>query len=296
MRLTAAMIGDRAARLEKILSRCTLCHHRCLVDRRRGEVGRCGLGSRIKVASFGPHFGEERPLVGRRGSGTVFLSGCNLACLFCQNYDISQLQQGEEIETEDLAAILLSLARYGCHNINLVTPTHQTPQLLFALAMAIEQGLDLPVVWNCGGYESVESLQELEGIVDIYMPDVKYGDDRAAAQYSDAPQYFTNIKAVLQEMHRQVGDLVIENGVAQRGLLIRHLVLPNRVAASQNVLQFIAAKISCSTYINIMSQYRPSYRATRCPQLARAITQAEHTEVIAIANALGLWRGLSLLS
>ncbi|HBR09778.1 4Fe-4S cluster-binding domain-containing protein [Candidatus Bipolaricaulota bacterium] len=296
MRLTAAMIADRAARLEKVLSLCTLCHHRCLVDRRKGEVGRCGLGNRIKVANFGPHFGEERPLVGRRGSGTVFFSGCNLACLFCQNYDISQLQQGEELKTEDLAAIFFSLAQYGCHNINLVTPTHQAPQLLFSLAMARDQGLDLPVVWNCGGYESVESLQELEGIVDIYMPDVKYGDDRAATQYSDAPQYFTNIKAVLQEMHRQVGDLVIENGVAQRGLLIRHLVLPNQVAASQNVLQFIAAKIGCSTYINIMSQYCPSYRAKRCPQLARPITIAEYTEVVAIANALGLRRGLSLLS
>lgn len=296
MQLTATMIADRAARVEKILSRCVLCHHRCLVNRRRGEVGRCNMESNTKVASFGPHFGEEDPLVGSRGSGTVFFSGCNLACIFCQNYDISQLQQGKEIKTADLAAIFLSLQRYGCHNINLVTPTHQMPQILFALAMAREQGLDLPVVWNCGGYESVESLRELEGIVDIYMPDVKYGDDQAAAQYSDALQYFTNIKIVLQEMHRQVGDLVIENGIAQRGLLIRHLVLPNRVAASKNVLQFIAAKISRNTYINIMSQYRPSYRATRYPQLARPITMAEYTEVIAIANTLGLRRGFSLFS
>ncbi|MCI2425857.1 radical SAM protein [Candidatus Acetothermia bacterium] len=288
MRLTAAMIADRAAQLEKILRRCTLCHHRCLVDRRKGEVGRCKMGTRIKVASFGPHFGEERPLVGSRGSGTVFFSGCNMACLFCQNYDISWLQHGEEFKTEELTAILLALTRYGCHNINLVTPTHLMPLILFSLAMAREQGLDLPIVWNCGGYEDVESLQALEGIVDIYMPDVKYGDDQAAAQYSGAPQYFTNIKAVLQEMHRQVGDLVIENGVAQRGLLIRHLVLPNQVAASKNVLQFIAAKISCHTYINIMSQYRPAYRAKDYPQLDRPITMAEYAAVIAIAKTLGL--------
>ncbi len=229
-------------------------------------------------------------LVGRGGSGTIFFTGCNLHCVFCQNYEISQLCEGEEISVEELAAWMLKLQELGCHNINLVTPTHQAPQIVEALAIAREGGLGLPIVWNCGGYESVETLRLLSGIVDIYMPDFKYGDSRVAARYSDAPGYFEVAKAALKEMHRQVGDLKIEGGIARRGLLVRHLVLPGGLAGTEKVLKFIAEELSPKTFVNIMAQYYPTYKAWQYPELARRITPEEYSEALKIAHRLGLSR------
>lgn len=262
-----------------------------MVDRKEGDRGRCGVGARAKVASYGPHFGEEPPLVGLHGSGTVFFSGCNMACVFCQNYTISQLREGWEIDTENLATIFLELARRGCHNINLVTPTHQAPMIVAALAVAMEAGLEIPVVWNCGGYEDIEVLRLLEGIVDIYMPDVKYGDEAAALCYSCAPGYVQNMETVLREMHRQVGDLVIERGIAKQGLLVRHLVLPKNLAASTRVFEMIAADLGLGTYLNVMEQYHPCHRASDYPDLARPLSRKEYAKAVTVARKVGLWRG-----
>jgi len=292
LRIAEAEMAARCEKLDELLSPCRLCPHHCMVDRRHKERGRCGVGAAAKVASFGPHFGEEPPLVGRRGSGTVFFSGCNLSCVFCQNYTISQLGEGQQVSTEHLAEIFLGLARRGCHNINLVTPTHQAPVIVSALALARQAGLELPIVWNCGGYESPEVLRLLDGIVDIYMPDAKYGDDAAAARYSGAPEYATNLEAVLREMHRQVGDLVIEEGIAQRGMLIRHLVLPGGIAASACVFTMIASHLGQNTYLNVMQQYRPCYRADEYPELACRLLPSEYAEAVNSARELGLHRGL----
>lgn len=292
LRIAEAEMAARIEELDSLLSPCRLCPHRCMVDRWRGERGRCGVGAQAKVASFGPHFGEEPPLVGRRGSGTVFFSGCNLSCVFCQNYTISHLGEGQEMDSADLAAVFAELARRGCHNINLVTPTHQAPVIVSALALAKEAGLELPIVWNCGGYESPEVLRLLDGIVDIYMPDAKYGDDAAAVRYSGGPEYATNLEAVLREMHRQVGDLVIEGGIARRGMLIRHLVLPGGIAASDRVFDTIASLLGQNTYLNVMQQYRPCYRANEYPELAYRPSLSEYVEAVNCARGLGLHRGL----
>lgn len=292
LRIAEAEMAARCEKLDELLSPCRLCPHRCMVDRRRGERGRCGVGALAKVASFGPHFGEEPPLVGSRGSGTVFLSGCNLSCVFCQNYTTSQLGEGQEMDSADLAAVFVEIARRGCHNINLVTPTHQAPAIVSALALARQAGLELPIVWNCGGYESPEVLRLLDGIVDIYMPDAKYGDDAAAVRYSGAPEYATNLEAVLREMHRQVGDLVIEEGVGQRGMLIRHLVLPGGIAASDRVFKTIASHLGRGTYLNVMEQYRPCYRADEYPELACWLSPSEYAEAVNSARELGFHRGL----
>jgi len=292
LRLSESEILKRAAKLETILSSCTLCPRRCCVNRGQGERGHCGVGTHAKVKSYGPHFGEEAPLVGSHGSGTVFFSSCNLACVYCQNHTISQFKEGSRVEREELAAIFLNLAKCGCHNLNLVTPTHQAPMIVAALGLARGAGLRIPIVWNCGGYENVEVLQLLEGIVDIYMPDVKYGEENAALHYSDAPGYVHNIEAVLREMHRQVGDLVIEGGIARHGLLIRHLVLPDGIASSKRVFELIASIVGPGTYLNVMGQYRPCYRANSYPELARPLTKREYSEAVIQARELGLSRAL----
>ncbi len=292
VRLAASEILFRAQKLEEILSSCRLCPHRCSIDRWHEGRGRCRVGPRARVASFCPHFGEEEPLVGTRGSGTVFFSGCNLSCVFCQNHSISQGDEGEEVSAEDLAGIFLEIAERGCHNLNLVTPTHQAPVIVRALWIAREAGFELPVVWNCGGYEEVGVLRLLDGIVDIYMPDVKYGDEGAALRYSGAPGYVANMEGVLSEMHRQVGDLAIEGGIARRGLLVRHLVLPTDLAASRRALEQVATALGTKTYLNVMGQYRPSYLAGRYPKLARPVTRAEVAAAVAWARELGFTRGL----
>lgn len=286
--------GELAGRIEAaraILRDCTICPWHCHVNRLEGEKGVCRVGKLPMVSSFGPHFGEERPLVGLRGSGTIFLTWCNLRCVFCQNYDISHLGEGEEVAVEELGEMMVSLWRQGCHNINFVTHTHQVAQILAALPYAVEKGMNVPLVYNCGGYEELETLRLLDGIFDIYMPDFKYGDSEIAQRYSGAPHYVETAKAALVEMHRQVGTLMLdERGIAVRGLLIRHLVLPGGLAGTRQVMGFIARELSPDTYVNIMDQYRPCFKAADYPPLNRRITAEEFNEAVAIAREEGLQR------
>lgn len=285
-------LQERIELLDKKLEECTLCARECKVNRRKGEQGFCKSGAKLKISSANPHFGEEPELVGRCGSGTIFFTHCNLGCVFCQNYDISHLGQGEEITKEDLANIMLSLQKLGCHNINLVTPTHFVPQWVEALPLAIENGLNIPLVYNCGGYENIDTLKLLDGIVDIYMPDVKYAEADVAQKYSKAKNYPEVIKKVLFQMHRQVGDLQIDDkGIAKRGLLVRHLILPYNLAGTQDIMQFMANEISNHTYVNIMAQYRPMYKAYDYPMLSRSITQEEYHQAVMWAKEAGLSRG-----
>jgi len=274
-----------------VLLSCEICPHRCRVDRRHGELGICRTGDKPVVASFGPHFGEEDPLVGEHGSGTIFFSHCNLFCIFCQNWEISHGGEGEEIDEADLTAIMLRLQAQGCHNINFVTPTHQVPMILAALPRAIEGGLRVPLVYNTGGYDAVPTLQLLDGVIDIYMPDFKFWDPAVAAQLCNAADYPEVARQALKEMHRQVGDLVLdEQGVAQRGLLVRHLVLPHGLAGTKEVMEFLAQEISPHTYVNVMGQYRPCGQAHTQPLLADFLTAAEHQEALRLARQAGLTR------
>ncbi len=243
------------------------------------------------VSSYGPHFGEEAPLVGRHGSGTIFFTYCNLRCVFCQNYTISQLGEGSVVDREELARMMLSLQARGCHNINLVSPTHVVPHILEALELAVSMGLYLPLVYNSGGYDSVETLELLDGIIDIYMPDMKYSDEKTAEQLSGIKDYPKVNKAAIREMHRQVGDLQIdEQGIARRGLLVRHLVLPHHLAGTQEVVRFLAQDISTNTYLNIMAQYHPCYKAFDIPLLSRPVNKPEFYEAIDLAHQQGLYR------
>ncbi len=293
VKLSANGFQNKVDKLYKLLELCVLCPKKCRARRLEGEEGSCKSGAKLKISSVGPHFGEEPPLVGRNGSGTVFLTNCNLHCVFCQNYSLSQLGRGDFITPQELASRMLNLQKRGCHNINFVTPTHFAPQLVKAVMLAAQDGLEIPIVWNCGGYESPEVIKLLEGVVDIYMPDFKYGNDQNGSIYSDAPQYFTKAKQAIKEMYRQVGDLQIENQVATRGLLIRHLVLPNNIAGSRKVLEFIAKDLSVQTYVNIMDQYRPFYRAGEYKELDRRPTREEFIQTIETARDLGLYRGFN---
>jgi len=278
------------------LEACEICPRRCGANRLADERGFCRCGRRARVASYTPHFGEEAPLVGRSGSGTIFFCGCNLACVFCQNYDISQQDQGREVSAQELARMMLALQDCGCHNINFVTPTHVVPQILEALVLAREEGLHVPLVYNSGGYDSVETLRLLEGIFDIYMPDAKYGSDEPPLLYSNATNYMGIMKAAIKEMHRQVGDLALdEDGIAVRGLLVRHLVLPGGAAGTAEVVRFLSEEISKNTYLNVMAQYRPEYNACRFPELDRPITGREYADALRLAAAAGLTRGLAIL-
>lgn len=285
-------LSQRVRLLEEILSACRLCPRRCGVNRLEGKIGYCGAGSELMVSSAFPHFGEERPLVGRHGSGTIFLTHCSLRCVFCQNYDISHLGRGEMITTQDMARAMLRLQELGCHNINFVTPTHYAPQIVASLPYAIKMGLRIPIVYNCSGYESPEVIRLLEGVVDIYMPDAKYMDEKYSKEFSNAPDYPQVLKEILKEMHRQVGDLTIDSaGIAEKGLLIRNLVMPQGVASSEEVLKFIAEDLSPHSYVNIMDQYRPEYRAHEYAELGRRITHKEYAEAIQVAKRLHLYRG-----
>jgi putative pyruvate formate lyase activating enzyme len=291
LKMSRSEMKSRVELAEAMLKECTLCPRECRIDRTSGKVGFCGTGDRPLVSSWGPHFGEERPLVGRFGSGTIFFSRCNLGCVFCQNWSISHLGEGEELSFERLARIMIDLRSKGCHNINFVTPTHQMPMILRSLAIASEKGLDVPVVYNCGGYESVEALKVLDGIVDIYMPDLKYSDPGMAMKYSQAKDYPEKAREAIKEMHRQVGDLKIDKGgIAVRGLLVRHLVLPERVAGTMEVMRFIAHEISRNTYVNIMDQYHPCFKAADHPPLDRRITAGEYEEAVKMARDAGLKR------
>lgn len=276
------------------LKRCGICPRRCKVNRLEDELGYCKSGRHPVISSCTPHFGEEPPLVGTHGSGAIFMTNCNLRCVFCQNYDISQLGEGTKVSPKKMATMMIRLQDKGCHNINFVTPTHFVPQILEAVVEARIMGLCIPLVYNCGGYESAETIQLLEGIFDIYMPDVKYGSDENALKYSDAPNYTKYMKAAILEMYRQVGDLVIEKGIARRGILVRHLVLPNNLAGTAEVIKFLAQEISPNTYLNVMSQYHPSYKAHQFPDLNRPISLEEHSQMVRLAQKFGLTRGLEI--
>lgn len=285
--------GRLAGCVEELYQRmhaCTLCPRRCSVDRVAGQKGRCRSGIQPIVSSFHAHFGEEAPISGRSGSGTIFFTNCNLACIFCQNYDISHLGRGEEITCEELADMMLELQKRGCHNINFVSPTHMNYAIVKALSIAVPRGLCVPLVYNSGGYDSAEILKMLEGVYDIYMPDFKYMDPETAERLSGAADYPEAAMAAIREMHRQTGDLILDgNGIAQRGLLVRHLVLPNNIAATDRVINFIA-NLSRDTYINIMDQYRPEYRAGECFDLRRRTTLQEYDDAVEYALRCGLAR------
>ena len=285
--------GELARRIERgsrMLAACSLCPRLCGIDRRRGEHGFCKGGFLPRVSSFGPHFGEEACLVGTKGSGTIFFTGCNLQCCFCQNYEISHYLQGKETTAADLAATMLRLEQLGCHNINLVTPTHFTPQIVEAIAVAAGQGLSLPIVYNCGGYEALETLRLLEGMVDIYMPDFKFWNEGSAVRYCGARDYPEAARVAIREMHRQVGDLEIRGGLARRGLLVRHLVMPGLVEEAKAIFGFLAGEISKDTFVNVMDQYRPCYRADRFPEIGRRLTGGQFEEALELAAAAGLTR------
>ena len=294
-RMPPEILRERAEIALGRLESCDLCPRACGVNRLEDEQGYCRSGRFARVSSFTPHFGEEAPLVGSHGSGTIFMTGCNLGCVYCQNYDISQLGEGREVSPEKLAEMMVCLADGGCHNVNFVTPTHLVPQILEALVPAVELGLSVPLVYNSGGYDSVETLRLLDGIFDIYMPDAKYGTDSAAKKYSDAPDYTRIMKAAILEMHRQVGPLEIDkDGVAVRGLLVRHLVLPEGLAGTAEVVRFLAEEVSPETYLNVMAQYHPCYRPHQFPELSRPINLREYAEAVAVAQAAGLSRGLGI--
>lgn len=289
--LTSGILKKRVVEMKKKLSKCDLCPRNCFVNRLDGELGICGVGQQAWVSSYGPHLGEEYPLRGSKGSGTIFFSGCNLSCIYCQNADISQQLAGRPVTAGDLAGLMLELQAVGCHNINLVSPTHVISQILEAIYLAARKGLRLPIVYNTGGYDSIGTLGLLEGIIDIYMPDMKYSSDDTGQRLSGIPDYpSVNKKAVL-EMHSQVGDLKIDSrGIAQRGLLIRHLVLPAGLAGSRDVLEFIARDISRDTYLNIMDQYRPAYQAHKIPEINRPVHREEFEDIVEFAAKLGLTR------
>jgi len=274
--------------LHALANKCRLCPRKCGVERHGDEKGFCGIGKLPLVASAGPHFGEEPPLVGSGGSGTIFFSGCNIGCVFCQNWDISHGRQGRPVTPARIAEQMLRLQSRGCHNINFVTPTHVTPWIAEAIVAARSAGLEVPIVYNCGGYESVEVLKLLDGLIEIYMPDAKFAGAAEASRYINAPDYPDVMKRALKEMQRQVGGLVIKGSVAVSGLLVRHLVMPNGVAGSKEILDFIAGELSQRTWVNIMDQYYPCYRSEDFPEINRTITRDEYIRVYKYAQSLGL--------
>ncbi len=282
-------------RIDLLLSRlgsCNICPRQCGVNRLEGETGFCKVGRRARVASYNLHFGEEAPLVGTNGSGTIFFSGCNLGCIFCQNYDISHSLEGSVVaQPEELAGIMLQLQKKGAHNINFVTPTHVIPQILEALPQAMENGLALPLVYNCSGYESLDTLRQLAGIFDIYMPDTKFAAREPAEKYCQAGDYPEVAKQAIQEMHRQVGDLELDSDhVARRGLIVRHLIMPDNLAATEEWLRFLAQEISPDTYLNLMDQYRPCGEAGSHPELCGHISHRELEHYRSKARQMGLKR------
>lgn len=290
------ILEERAESACDILTACCLCPRGCGINRLRGEQGFCRAGSVAEISGYGPHFGEEPPLVGRNGSGTVFFTHCTMCCIFCQNYRTSQLGEGGPVSAEELGRIFLRLQDMGCHNINLVSPTHYVPQILEALVCAADGGLTVPLVYNTGGYDCVDTLRLLEGVVDIYMPDAKFGDETVARRLTGASGYPQSMMAAIREMHRQVGDLVLDaGGIAQRGMIVRHLVLPGGFAGSRDIFRFLADEVSPCTYVNIMDQYRPEWKACTCedaPELCRRVTKAEYEGAVQEAVGAGLTRGI----
>ncbi len=284
-------LAQRVQQAAAILKSCSLCPRRCKVNRRRGEKGYCRGGLRPAVSSYNPHFGEEAPLVGLHGSGTIFMTHCNLRCNFCQNYDISHQGQGHEVGADRLAEMMLELQALGCHNINFVTPTHYVPQILEAVLLAAGRGLAVPLVYNTSGYDTAQTVRLLEGVFDIYMPDLKFMDAAPAEEFCDAADYPQAAQAAILEMHRQVGDLILDDQkIARRGLLVRHLVLPEGLAGTRRAMRFLAAKVSVDTYVNLMDQYRPCGEVKPHSPLSRRITPKEYEEAVVAAREEGLRR------
>ncbi|MEA3441080.1 MAG: radical SAM protein [Chloroflexota bacterium] len=289
--LENGVLKERVVQSNMRMGNCNICAWKCGIDRLSGELGICKTGDLARVSSYGPHFGEEDPLRGKRGSGTIFFSRCNLRCQYCQNHDISQTDSGHEVEPQDLAVMMLELQSGGCHNINFVSPSHVVPQILAGVLIAAQAGLKISLVYNTGGYDSIESLELLDGVIDIYMPDMKYASARIARHYSKIPHYPQVNQAAVKEMHRQVGDLQIDkDGVATRGLLIRHLVLPHGLAGTQEITRFLTQEISTNTYLNLMDQYRPAYKANQYPKLKRTLKNEEYQEAVKFAIDNGLHR------
>jgi putative pyruvate formate lyase activating enzyme len=289
LNLTESQWKERIERALSILESCEVCPHRCGVNRLKGELGFCKTGKNAIVDSYFPHRGEEKPIRGYRGSGTVFFSYCNMRCVYCQNYQISQLGEGKEVSPEELAEIFLELQAMGCHNLNLVTPSHVVPQILSALYIAVKKGFRLPIVYNTSSFDSLESLRLLEGIVDIYLADLKYADREIARRYSKVKNYPEVAMTAIKEMHRQVGDLILdERGIAIRGLLVRHLVLPNGLAGTEKVVEFLGS-LSKNTAVNVMDQYYPSYMAWKYPELNRRITQREYHQALSFMESFRLF-------
>ncbi len=287
-----SLLEERTPGALELLKSCTVCPRNCEIDRIQGETSHCGVDARLKVSSINLHFGEEPPVSGVHGSGTIFLSGCNLKCVYCQNYPISQLRHGEYVTTEQLADGMLELEKGGAHNINFVTPTHYVPQLMEAMLLAYKRGLTLPIVYNSSGYDKVETLKLLDGIVEIYMPDMRYSSEESAQCYSSADNYPEINRAAISEMDRQVGDLILDDhGVAVQGLLVRHLVLPHGISGSEAIFRFLAEKISKNTYVSLMSQYFPAHKATSLEKLNRRLLRDEYRTVLEAFDRAGLHSG-----
>ena len=284
-------LADRIAEAKQRLAPCRICPRHCKVDRLADERGICQTGAKAVVSSYGPHFGEESPLVGSGGSGTIFLTHCNLLCVFCQNYEISHLGQGVETDSGQLSSMMVSLQRQGCHNINFVTPSHVVPQIIEALPKAIEKGLTVPLVYNSSGYDSPDTLRLLEGIFDIYMPDFKFWTKESGKRFAKASDYAEAARKAILEMHRQVGDLEMdEEGVAVKGLLVRHLVMPGGLDETREILNFLAQEVSVNTYVNVMDQYRPCGKAYQYPPIDRGLANEGYREALKSAQDAGLHR------
>ncbi|MBU0728914.1 MAG: radical SAM protein [Proteobacteria bacterium] len=284
-------LEKRAALLHEQLDDCRLCPRACGVNRLEDQRGVCSTGEQAVVSNYNAHFGEESPLVGVSGSGTIFFTNCSLLCVFCQNFEISHLGEGHVVTSGQLAAIMVSLQKQGCHNINFVTPSHVVPQIVAALPQAIENGLNVPLVYNSSGYDSVETLKLLDGIIDIYMPDFKFWNSESSKRYAKASDYPEKARAAILEMHRQVGDLEIDRmGIARKGLLVRHLVMPGGFHETKAIMDFLAREISMHTYVNVMAQYRPCGKAYDYPPLDRSLTHEEYAEALRYAREAGLVR------
>lgn len=283
-------LTERIESARAILASCALCPRECRVDRTAGQTGYCKTGADAWVSSYSPHFGEEAPLVGTGGSGTIFFTHCNLMCNFCQNFDISHQSQGQAVSGQQLAAIMIDLQQAGCHNINLVTPTHVIPQILAAVGIAVDEGLRIPLVYNTSGYDCVDVLGLLEGVIDIYMPDFKFWDPQVAEATCNAADYPEIARLSIREMHRQVGDLVMDCGIARRGLLVRHLVLPHGLAGTREIMRFIVNRVSPDTYVNIMSQYRPCGDAAKVKDMAMRPSEDDISEARRVAIEEGIRR------
>jgi len=278
--------------LAKLASPCRLCAHKCATNRQSGKKGMCRAGSKPAVYSYSPHHGEEPPLSGHRGSGTIFFTHCNMQCAYCQNYSFSQESDCEELETEALADRMLELGRLGCHNINLVSPTHYAYKIVSALEIALEKSLDIPIVYNTGGYDSLELIKLLDGIVDIYLTDIRYAKSEMALKYSDAPRYAENSRLITREMFRQAGILKLDKeGIAQKGVIVRLLILPDDVSGTVDTLKFLKKDVSKDIFLSVMSQYHPTYKAEHHPQIARRINKSEYKKVIDEVEKLGFANG-----